>query len=174
MRKRTQKQSVKQPARLFGWGIVVLLVGGAIAIGLSGGHSTANANRADPVGAMSPVHTSTAPVGVPAIVPRLGAVHTGPAFTREDAVQYVTSHPMWRNLAPWTPPTIEKVEFLTSRQVSSLLSGESTGLPDNALLCYVQLRGTFTFSGSTTMVTYHTGFEVFDAHTGNFLMAGGL
>jgi hypothetical protein len=67
-----------------------------------------------------------------------------------------------------------KVEFLMSQQLSQLLGGENTGLPDNTLVCYVELQGTFTFhtpSGST--VTYSKGVEVFDAHTGNLLIAGG-
>ncbi len=115
--------------------------------------------------------TPSSSLGIPAIIPR---TNTSPAFTVEDAVQYVNTHPMPRAFIPTSRPTIVKTAFLTSREVSALLNGESTGLPDNTLLCYVELHGTFTFPGpSGTTVTYQTGIEVFDAHTGNFLISGG-
>lgn len=128
--------------------------------------------------------TPMAVVGSPAIKPHLttnsspssaSSTAEKPTFLASDASAYVTTHPMWRNLAAWATPTVVKVAFLTSKQVSALLGGESTGMPDNALLCFVELRGSFSFAGPTGVtVTYSTGFEVFDAHSGNFLMSGGL
>jgi hypothetical protein len=62
-----------------------------------------------------------------------------------------------------------------SKQVTTLLNGASTGFPVDYLLCYVELSGTFTFSGPKgATATYHRGIEIFEAHTGNFLMGGGL
>jgi hypothetical protein len=82
---------------------------------------------------------------------------------------------MPENRASGSPVIVTSVAFLTSQQVSANLNGESTGLPDNTLLCFVEMRGTFTFAGGLgSLVTYSRGYELFDAHTGNILMAGGL
>jgi hypothetical protein len=112
--------------------------------------------------------------GVPAIHPRTTTANPAtPAFTKADVEQYVNNNPMPRDLAPWHP-VIVKVVFATSLQVSTML-GESTGVSDTTLLCYIELQGTFSFSAPDgTPVTYQRGFEVFDAHTGNLLMSGGL
>jgi hypothetical protein len=113
------------------------------------------------------------PTGDRAISSQQGVSGSGPSFTAADAAQFATTHRMWHNLSN-TPAHVIQVQFLTSQQLSQLLGGESTGLPDNTLVCYVELQGTFTFqtpSGAT--VTYSKGVEVFDAHTGNLLIAGG-
>lgn len=114
-------------------------------------------------------------LGLPAITPRNKAVSAStPTFTTDDVVQYVHAHPMPDASLSGPKPVITRIAFLTSREVSILLKGESTGVPDDTLLCYVELSGTFTFSGSAGVtVTYHTGVEVFDAHTGNLLITGG-
>lgn len=180
MHRQSRRQHRKQSRWLMRWGVVLTIVCGMLTIGLTTGIASAGASSSSSTGPGASATASTAPIGAPAIVPRASAASTGPtstapAFSTADVVQYVTTHPIWRNLAPWATPTVVQVEFLTSQQVTSLLSGESTGMPDGALLCYVQLRGTFTFAGSSgKTVTYHTGYEVFDAHTGNLLMAGGF
>jgi hypothetical protein len=114
-------------------------------------------------------------LGLPAITPRNTAVGAStPTFTTDDVVQYVHAHPMPDASLSGPKPVITRIAFLTSREVSTRLKGESTGVPDDTLLCYVELSGTFTFSGSSGVtVTYHTGVEVFDAHTGNLLITGG-
>lgn len=117
-----------------------------------------------------------APDGVPAIAPRpdarAGAGAGAPAFAEQDAAQYATGHRMWRNL-DGSRPTVVLVRFATSREISALLH-TTTGRPADVLLCYVELRGTFTFPGLNHEVTYHRGFEVFAARTGNLLIAGGM
>jgi hypothetical protein len=59
------------------------------------------------------------------------------------------------------------------------MHGESTGLPDDAMVCYVELRGPFNpvmmsippgAGGQQKPV--ETGEEVFDAETGNLLEWG--
>jgi len=55
------------------------------------------------------------------------------------------------------------------------MHGESTGLFDDALVCYVEFYGTFrTGSAPEGEPTERTGTaqQVFDAHTGNLLVAG--
>lgn len=71
---------------------------------------------------------------------------------------------------------IEKIAFVTSREVSLTLKGERTGLPDDSLVCYVELQGAFTFPAPPGRApgVVHKVYEVFDAHTGNLLMLGGL
>ena len=51
----------------------------------------------------------------------------------------------------------------------------SISLPDDALLCVVELYGSYRFYPPMGPLSEHTGtmHEVFDAHTGNLLMNGG-
>jgi hypothetical protein len=65
--------------------------------------------------------------------------------------------------------------FLTADQVTALLGGEYVGVPGDTLLCFVQVKGQFEAPGpSGSTVKFTSGYEVFDAHTGNLLMAGAL
>lgn len=121
-------------------------------------------------------------MGLPAITPHTqkasfaasGSNTSTPTYSIDDAVQYVNTHPMPDAFITGPKPAIVKAAFLSSQEVSKLMKGESTGVPNDTLLCYVELRGAFTFyGGSGTSVTYHTGVEVFDAYTGNLLIAGG-
>lgn len=114
------------------------------------------------------------PTGSPAIRPRT-TLTTGPAFTESDVQQYVTKTGMPHNLASGSSFAIMSVTFMTSREVVARLQGEATGLPDTTLLCFVELQGTFVFAGPQgTTGAFQHGYEVFDAHTGNILMWGGL
>jgi hypothetical protein len=64
---------------------------------------------------------------------------------------------------------------MSSKQVKELLHGESTGFSDDHMLCYVEMQGPVTFSGPEGVaLSYEGAIEVFDAHTGNFLIVGGL
>jgi hypothetical protein len=171
---------------IFGLAVAVALL--LVNTGTSQASGTTSGSNVSAPLAPTPFGTQRTPmpvVGSPAITPhptttsssaRSGtSTFDSPTFSASDASAYITTHPMWRNLAVWAPPTVVQVAFYSSKQVSTLLGGESTGMPDNTLLCYVELRGTFTFAGPNgTTATFSTGFEVFDAHTGNFLMAGGL
>jgi hypothetical protein len=70
--------------------------------------------------------------------------------------------------------TVVSVEFLTSQQVSARLDGETTGVPDGTLLCYVMIEGTYVMSAPppiNTTAVVHDGVLVFNAHTGNLLMS---
>ncbi len=126
-----------------------------------------------------PTTTNSDSPGLPAITPRTPLTpqtlsSSSPAFTLDDAKQYVNTHPLPAAIITGPKPVIVQVAFLASQEVSKRLKGESLGVPDGTLLCYVELHGTFTFYGpSHTKVTYSTGVEVFDIHTGNLLVAGG-
>ncbi|HEY7125794.1 MAG TPA: hypothetical protein VH540_17695 [Ktedonobacterales bacterium] len=106
-------------------------------------------------------------LGVPAIQPHLSGI---PSFTAEDVRQYFKANGFPGADGPFT---ILKILFITSGEVCERTRDESTGLESGALVCFVELQGTFyPFS-------YPPGFhprpspyayEVFDAQTGNLLM----
>jgi hypothetical protein len=115
----------------------------------------------------------TVPMGSAAIKPASQSV---PSFTVETAREYVMAHPFPAFAGgKGKKPTITRAEFLTSKQVREILRGASTGFADDQLLCYVELKGPFTFSGPpNTTVTYPRGIMIFHAATGNFVMSGGI
>lgn len=115
----------------------------------------------------------TVPVGSAAIKP---ASQGTPSFTVEAAREYVMAHPFAAFAGgKGEKPTITRAEFLTSKQVTEILRGANTGFADDQLLCYVELKGPFTFSGPpNTNVTYPRGIMIFHAATGNFVMSGGI
>jgi hypothetical protein len=116
---------------------------------------------------------TTVPVGSAAIKPASQSV---PSFNVEAAREYVMAHPFPAFAGgKGKRPTITRAEFLTSKQVTEILRGASTGFADDQLLCYVELKGPFTFSGPpNTTVTYPRGIMIFHAATGNFVMSGGI
>jgi hypothetical protein len=117
------------------------------------------------------------PPGIPAIHSNLiPASKVGPSltFTAADAKQYVTNHPFWNtNIQVNGSFNVTKVTFLTSRALSIQLHGESIGRPDTAMVCYVELHGTFIFAGAKSAITTHLAYEVFDAQSGNLILTGG-
>jgi hypothetical protein len=152
--------------------LMALVFVGWIAVAQSDPATATSSNSRQPY-TQAPTETS---IGIPAIRPTRAVAASDlstPAFTVEDVEQYINNNPMPRNLAINSKPTIVKITFITSQQASTLLD-ESMDLPGDALVCYVELSGTFTFPGSNGVtVTFHKGYEVFDAHTGNLIMVGG-
>lgn len=109
------------------------------------------------------------------------------AFTTADVERYITAAGtnlyLGRRVRIDAPPKISKIEFLTERDLKPRLGGKGTGLSDDALLCYVELSGNFEFISpiQTTPAdtfhtdvaeTLHTGVIVFNAQTGNIMIAG--
>jgi hypothetical protein len=120
---------------------------------------------------LSQVHPE-APPGSPAIRTRKTGI---PAFSLDDAKEYVKNHPLRGRSNTGRSFTITRVEFMSSKQVSDLLHGESTGFPDGHTMCYVEIQGPITFSGPEGVaLTYNGAVEVFDGETGNLLIVGGL
>jgi len=98
-------------------------------------------------------------VGLPTIHHRDRGMHT-PGEVR----QFVLSHQFPGS--PTTtgqPPTIVDVEFITAKAASikfqSILQGRSMGLPDTAIVIYVELRGPFAFS-SAALKSYKQPFII--------------
>lgn len=120
---------------------------------------------------VSKPHLSVA--GTPAITPR----STGtPAFSVNDVRQYIVTHQFSGGpTVTQSSPSIVKLEFMSSKQASQQLDGTSLGLPDNALVCFVVIKGPFLLTADSLPSRLHvprfdTGLEVFDAHTGNQLL----
>jgi hypothetical protein len=66
---------------------------------------------------------------------------------------------------------------MTSRNASRVMRGEYVGLPDDALVYYVLLKGPFIPENIITLTGADSGIvdrmeEVFDAYTGNQLLWG--
>jgi hypothetical protein len=114
------------------------------------------------------------PLGGPAIAPRSDCT---PSFTAQDVLDYENAHPFGAmRVQAVGKPKITKIWFITSAEASGQMQGESTGLFDDALVCYVEFYGTFHVYGPPgSKPGEHTGtaVQVFDAHTGNLLVEGG-
>ena len=104
-----------------------------------------------------------------------------PAFTAEDMRVYLGGRPSC-GLGPTVsglPPTVESIEFAPSRELRDRLHID-TGLPADALACFVVLRGPFLM----TLMSRPPGpprppgvceiiGEIYDASTGRLLVCGG-
>jgi hypothetical protein len=136
---------------------------------------------------VTPIPVGTVPVtgtGSPQPAPGLPGVTPSspgsiPAFTPTELDQFVLNNPIPGNMGGSNGNgngTITQTEFLTGKQISDLLGGEPTEMPDDAPLAYVELSGDFTFPGVANNPNLHFkfAFEVFDAATGALIMEGGL
>lgn len=111
-------------------------------------------------------------MGLPAITPRNNCT---PSFTVQDVVDYERAHPFSNHrMTPVGAPKLTKVLFITSAEASKRMGNVWIGLPDDALVCFVELSGTYRFSPPMGPASEHTGtmHQVFDAHTGNLLVSG--
>jgi hypothetical protein len=114
----------------------------------------------------------TMPAGSAAITPHIAGT---PAFSVDDAKQYVATHHVPMGLREDGKPVITRAEFLTSTELSDRLHGATTGFPSNYPLCYVELQGPVTFVGPQGLkITYNRGVLIFDARTGNLVIGGGI
>lgn len=107
--------------------------------------------------------------GVPAIPARnVSAGPASPSFSQADALQYVAAHGAGAKVGSSAPLVIEKVDFLTGREIEAKLN-HGIGEPLDTLYCFVTVHGTFTVSGpgGAFVRTSHTAYNLFDAHSGN-------
>ena len=115
------------------------------------------------------------PHGRPALTLHPGQV---PAFTADDMKAYLQGAPSC-SLGPTLsgePPTVESVEFATYRELRNRLN-TFIGHDDDALACYVVLRGPFLLRGISYPPGGHRGpafgeivEEIYDASTGSLLV----
>jgi len=123
--------------------------------------------------------SSSFAIGAPAITPRAQPDQkTGAWFTEDDVATFFKDRVRSFD-ASEAPVTITKVLFVTSAQASALMQGEFIGRPDSDLLCYVESQGSFLLPAPPFARREgqqpefgHTAISVFDARTGNLLIAG--
>ena len=101
-----------------------------------------------------------------------------PAFTLEDMKAYLQSAPSCAGgpTLSGQPPTIDTLEYVGCKELTDRLN-LFIGLPDDAPVCYVVLRGPFLL----TLMSYPPGAvqgrpvsetveEIYDARTGDLLV----
>jgi len=104
-----------------------------------------------------------------------------PAFTADDMTSYLQSAPACAGgpTLSGDPPIIETLEFVGCQELTKRLK-LYIGLADDALVCFVVLRGPFLM----TMMSLppgappgphfcHRFHEIYDASTGRLLVSGG-
>jgi hypothetical protein len=121
-----------------------------------------------------PKGTPLAPVGMKAL-----EVKPGPEpFTREDVSRYFQTHNLPRNRGSNADIQVEQLEFLSAGEVRSRLQGVLSGLPEDARVGFVTLRGTIIFTGPPSAdrkpATFERAYALFSAVTGSLLMVGTL
>ena len=103
-----------------------------------------------------------------------------PAFTLEDMKAHLQSSPSCRGgpTLSGQPPTIETLEFARCKELTDRLN-LFIGLPDDALVCYVVLRGPFRLTlmslppgAAQGIPISQTVEEIYDASTGDLLIWG--
>jgi len=120
--------------------------------------------------------------GNPAIQPHLSQNASGPAFTQADVIAFFTKYGFFAGpVVAGAHLKILTIQFISARQASQLMVGESVGRPDDALVCYVKVEGPFLLTNirggpprpnAKVPATATYGDAVFDAHTGNLLVWG--
>lgn len=94
-------------------------------------------------------------------------------FTKAEVEQEINAHPFLTTSGK--PAMVNEIVLVTSEDASLLMKGEYVGVPDNALVWYVQFCGPFLQRNGPygyTPVTYPLGEEVFDAQSGWKLLWG--
>ena len=120
-----------------------------------------------------PAEPSLPPVGATALHVKVGAAEP---FSKEDIIDYFKTHNLPTNRTPMSNFTVEKLEFLTNKEVTDRLNGASTGLGENDRIGFATLKGRFVFSGppGSKPAQFQRTYAAFDARTGNLLMVGTL
>jgi hypothetical protein len=125
--------------------------------------------------------TTHYPPGSPAIQPHVnGATGNAPTFTSTDAAQYVTAHGFPGGVpVQGSHLVITNIQFMTAKVANAQFIKTGIDRPDDALVCVVQVKGPFnliyahlspTDYAKHNVPVARTGFIVYDARTGNFLL----
>lgn len=168
-------KSVSRPLLV---GIMALaLVMAAVALSHDGGLTQANG--------ITRTVLTTANLGSPAIRPHINLNRSdprAPTYTEADVRAYILRFGQdgfaGNPVAPGHTLRFVYIKFVTSAQASKMMAGESTGLPDDAVVCIVKVAGPFLLTqmhgpagGSCTEMA-PTGHMVFNGKTGNLLLWG--
>lgn len=94
-------------------------------------------------------------------------------FTKAEVEQYINAYPFLTTSGK--PAVVNEIVLVTSKDAGLLMKGEYVGVPDNALVWYVQFCGPFLQGNGPPgykPVTYPLGEEVLDAQSGRLLVGG--
>lgn len=113
------------------------------------------------------------PQGSPALTVKPGAAEP---FSKQDVADYFKTHNLPRNATSTSDFTVDTLEFLTNKEVTTRLNGASPGLADNDKIGFATLKGVFIFTGprEASPARFTRAYAAFDATTGNLLMIGTL
>jgi hypothetical protein len=117
------------------------------------------------------------PRGRVALAPTLDAATALTAtYAPDDALRFAQAHPF--ATTDGATPTVTRVAFLPASAVSALLGGVAVGNDPARLVCYVRVEGALDMSHEShpalagPFQPAHVGDLIFDAKTGNLLIAG--
>jgi hypothetical protein len=113
------------------------------------------------------------PQGAPALTVKTGGAEP---FSKQDVADYFKIHNLPKNATSTGDFTVDTLEFLTNKEVTTRLNGASPGLAENDKIGFATLKGLFIFTGppQTTPARFARAYAAFDATTGNLLMIGTL
>ena len=170
-------------------GLVVLVIGIGLVIATQLPRQTTwaaaqNGNPTPPAVPKEPVTYPEMPAQRPTGTPAMRPIRPDqtPAFTADELKQYLMSTPGAFGTTKASTVQITRLDCnMKGGDVGGLLARVNTGLSNDTSVCYVEYSGTFTYYGLPshrfprgTTLTFNTGFQVFDAKTGNLLLSGAL
>lgn len=169
-------------------GLFALVIGLGVFLAVEAPHYSAlaaspSSNPAPPPIPKQPVTYPEIPVQQPTGAPGMRPTHPGqtPSYTKDELKQYLLSTPGAFGTNKPSAVKITRLDCDTNGGDIGAILGRVNMLPSAMLVCYVEFQGTVTYSGLPsqhsprgTFLTFSTGFRVFDAKTGNLLLAGGL
>jgi len=97
----------------------------------------------------------------------------------DDIFQFIRTHPVPKSVSAPTNVNMTRMDCnLTASDVANII-GQKTGLAEDRALCYAEIEGPITFVGPPrkahqggALLDFGKGFYVFDAETGNLVLAG--
>ena len=136
-------------------------------------------------------HMGDRGLGVPAIKPYISVEKASvvtpstimkATYLEVDAKQWVDAHPGKGPVRSYNQTTVDKIEFMTSKEAGVKLKGVMTGLDDNAPVYLVIMHDDYTLPCTPqdpsqpvvqrTPQHHANAHMVFDAITGNLLLMG--
>lgn len=127
--------------------------------------------------------------GNPAIKPHLVTANTAsnassPGFLKKDVEDFLNKNGFFAGpVVNGGHLKIVSIQFVTAKEASQFMAGESVGRPDDYLVCYVKVQGPFSHASmhqgpvdantkAQKLPDAEFGDMVFDGHTGNLLVWG--
>jgi hypothetical protein len=119
-----------------------------------------------------PTGTPQRPKGIKALEVKPGAE----PFSKDDVAQFIRTHRMAKSVGDPSQLQVESLEFMTAKEATARLQNVHTGLPDDARVGFVIIRGPVYFTGppSSKPVAFDRAYALFDATTVNLIMSGSL